>query len=494
MATDLGIEWRRTEQGLVPYVGDEEVVWAPQAGAQQAFLACPLFEVLLEGNRGGGKTDALLMDFGQHVGQGYGQQWRGILFRQTFPQLQDVVAKTKQWFPRVWPLAEFNEAKYSWRWPAGETLRFSYMDREDDYWNYHGHAYPWIGWEELTTWADDRCYSIMKACCRSPRVGMPRKYRSNTNPYGPGQHWVKARFKLPVPHGKLIGPTIRDRPEAPPRVAIRSSLAENLVLLAAEPDYREKVAQAAGNPAQAAAWIEGDWDAVSGGMFDDLWGSRHHVVPDVAWGEVPKTWRVNRSYDHGQSRPFSVGWWAESNGEPLQRKNLPPLGVVRGDLVRVAEWYGWTGKPNEGIRAGSGEIAEGIVQREREWGIWGRVQAGPADSSIFDQYEPGKSVAGEMGRRGVRWTAADKRPGSRKQGWQMLREFLAGAIPGKEGIRERPGIFVCASCDHFLRTVPTLPRSKKDQDDVDTDAEDHVADEVRYRIREKLSVAGVSDF
>jgi RNA binding exosome subunit len=31
--------------------------------------------------------------------------------------------------------------------------------------------------------------------------------------------------------------------------------------------------------------------------------------------------------------------------------------------------------------------------------------------------------------------------------------------------------------------VPVLPRKEKDMDDVDKDAEDHVGDEVRYRVR-----------
>jgi len=30
--------------------------------------------------------------------------------------------------------------------------------------------------------------------------------------------------------------------------------------------------------------------------------------------------------------------------------------------------------------------------------------------------------------------------------------------------------------------VPILPRSEKDPDDVDTDAEDHIGDEMRYKV------------
>ena len=48
----------------------KRIVWKPQAGAQVKVLSCPVFEVLIEGNRGGGKSDVLLMDFAQHIGKG----------------------------------------------------------------------------------------------------------------------------------------------------------------------------------------------------------------------------------------------------------------------------------------------------------------------------------------------------------------------------------------------------------------------------------------
>ena len=72
------------------------VIWAPQEGSQELFLLCPYFEVLYGGTRGPGKTDALIMDFAQHVGQGFGPHWRGILFRRTYKQLDDVVKKTRE--------------------------------------------------------------------------------------------------------------------------------------------------------------------------------------------------------------------------------------------------------------------------------------------------------------------------------------------------------------------------------------------------------------
>jgi len=95
-------------------------VWVPQPGSQTAFLSCPVFEVLYEGTRGPGKTDALLMDFAQHVGQGFGPEWRGVIFRQSYPQLGDLIAKSQKWFRLIWgDAAQYNQAKSTWTFPDG---------------------------------------------------------------------------------------------------------------------------------------------------------------------------------------------------------------------------------------------------------------------------------------------------------------------------------------------------------------------------------------
>jgi len=472
------IQW---DKDLQPSIGETIGTWAAQPGSQQAFLKCPVFEVLYEGTRGPGKTDALIMDYAQHVGKGFGADWVGILFRQQYPMLADVVGKTKKWFPQFFPSATFNEAKMYWGWPSGERLYLRHIERDTDYYKYHGHSYPWIAFEELTTWPNDTCYRLMMSCSRSTNPNMPRKYRSTTNPYGVGHNWVKARFRLPAPHGQIIGRTVIDG-NNPPRVAIHGHIRENKILMKADPDYIHRIEAAARNPSERAAWIDGSWDIIAGGMFDDLWAPEFHILPDIPMAAIPKGWRLNRSYDHGQSAPFSVGWWAQSNGEPIKIGSRT-IGAVPGDLIRVAEWYGWNGVPNGGLRMLSVDIAKEVARRE----VGGpRFHPGPADSSIFDEWEPGKSVAGDMAKNGVRWTPADKGPGSRKQGWDQMRKLLKAAIPGKEGVREDPGLFVCEGCEQFIRTIPVLPRDTKDPDDADTEAEDHIADEVRYRCREKL--------
>lgn len=482
------LEWRDSPTGIAPFFirGKTEipVVWAPQPGSAVAFLSCPVLECLIEGTRGGGKSDDLLMDFAQHVGQGWGQAWRGILFRRTYKELADIIAKSLKWFPRIWPKAQYNSSEHYWSWPDGETLFLRYFAHPRDYWGYHGHEYPWIGWEELTNWHSPECYKSMFACNRSTAVGIPRKVRATCNPYGVGHNWVKSRWRLPISMGRVIGPVIRDSRDRdgnlePERVAIHSQLSENKILLRAQPNYVANLRAAARNASELKAWLYGDWNIVAGGMFDDVYNPERHVLPNFPLILIPRGWFVDRSYDHGQTAPFSVGWWAESNGEPLVHQRQK-YGTVRGDIIRIAEWYGWNGQPNEGVKMTGEEIARGIIEREADWGLRGRVRPGAADTQIFDDYEPNKSAAGDMARLGVLWERADKSPGSRKKGWEQLRKYLKAAA---ETPREAPGLFLLDRCEQFKRTVPVLPRSDRDLDDVDDQAEDHVGDESRYRIR-----------
>jgi len=140
------------------------------------------------------------------------------------------------------------------------------------------------------------------------------------------------------------------------------------------------------------------------------------------------------------------------------------------------------------------DIARGILDRERAWGMAARVRPGPADGSIFDAHDdPDKTVAGDMATVGVRWEPADRSAGSRKNGWERVRQLLTDAVP-RDGKREGPGLFACERCEQFRRLVPSTPRDERDPDDVDTDSEDHLLDEVRYRTRALRKSVGIGRF
>jgi len=229
---DNSVEWMpqvRYESGKI-----DTPIWMPLPGSQYSFLECPIYEVLYEGTRGGGKTLILIMDFAKEIGKGYGKAWRGIMFRRKMGDLDDVVLKIEEWMYKLYPGFRFRKSKadYSAVWPSGEELLLRHMEDERTYGEYHGHEYPWIGWEELTQWPNDVAYRMMMSCSRPPRPGVPTRIRATTNPFGPGHNWVKRRFELPQMRGHVVR-----NPGERPRVAIHGNLSENFITLTQEPDY-----------------------------------------------------------------------------------------------------------------------------------------------------------------------------------------------------------------------------------------------------------------
>ena len=513
------------------------IIWEPLRGSQTLAQSCPASIVVHHGTRGPGKTDGQLMRFRRRVGQGYGRHWRGVIFDREYKNLDDLVAKSMRWFPEFGDGARFLSSKsdYRWVWPTGEELLFRAIKREQDYWGYHGQEFPFIGWNELTKYPNSNLFDMLMSCNRSSflpdshpliidgdvfnRTGeikfvsrrssrameykipeIPLEVFITTNPYGVGHNWVKKRFITAAPMGKIVRRTINVfNPRTQKRedvvktqVHIFGSYRENKFLA---PEYIAELEMIT-DPNKRKAWLAGSWDIVAGGMFDDLWDSQVHVVEPF---DIPTGWRINRAFDWGSSKPFSVGWWAESDGSDVKCRDGQWRSTVRGDLFRIVEWYGWTGKPNQGLQMLGNDVAAGIVERELAMGLHGRVRPGPADNSIWDT-EDGNSIAASMGRsvkvngntyKGVQWVRSNKTAGSRKHGWEKCRERFKNSLPqyvvgpDKKPIRvprERPGVFVFSTCPQFIDLVPSLPRDEDDMDDVDTDAEDHIGDEFRYEV------------
>ena len=112
------------------------------------------------------------------------------------------------------------------------------------------------------------------------------------------------------------------------------------------------------------------------------------------------------------------------------------------------------------------------------------AKPGPADSSIFD-VQDGRSIAKSFSNAGITWKKSGKSPGSRVNGWELMRERFEAAT---QFPMEEPGLFVFDGCRQFIRTIPTLKRDDNKTDDVDTNSEDHIADETRYRISHKRAI------
>jgi len=455
--------------GTAPFTNEHPVtVWAPNPGPQWALLACPVEDVFFGGQRGGGKSVGLLMHFAKRADR-YKKHARGVLMRRSYPELEEIEYLASLIYPGMG--ARWFASRHRWQWPNGASLRLRYLKRDEDAQQYQGQSFTDLLLDEITQWASPQPLDYLRACLRSA-AGVPCVLRASGNPGGPGHNWCKARYIDPAPPWRVH----IDNQELPDgttaevaRVFVPSAMEDNPQLMKNDPNYWQRVALAAGGREDLLkAWRYGIWDIVAGGALDDLWNPAVHVVEPFP---IPSSWFVNRSFDWGSSAPFSVCWWAESDGTTAPNGRVYP----RGTLFHIAEWYGCT-KPNEGVRMLASEVARGIVKIEKDLPY--RVQPGAADAKIFSA-ENGVCIADDMARVGVPWQCADNSPGSRATGLERLRQYLMASL---QFPLESPGLFVFSTCRHFIRTVPVLPRDERNPDDVDTGAEDHIYDATRYRL------------
>lgn len=426
------------------------IVWQPQKGPQTALLACPVFEVFFGGARGGGKTDGVLGEWAVHADR-YGKDAIGLMVRRSRTELTETFERARVLFT---PLgATFTQQPMRCVMPGGGRLTFAYLERDSDAENYQGHSYTRVYVEEVGNFPSPAPILKLFATLRSG-AGVPCRIRLTGNPGGPGHQWVRARYIDPAPLGWHL---IRDPETGLERVYIPSRVGDNTYL----GDGYVAQLKASGAAQLVRAWLEGDWSVIAGAFFPEFSLDRHVVAPLP----LPDHWLRFRSLDWGSARPFSVGWWAVSDGE------LPQF--PRGALIRYREWYGCvTGQPNTGLRMTAEEVAAGIAQRE----AGETVRHGVADPAIFAS-DGGPSIAERMAKAArIMFRRADNARVARngaQGGWDQLRARLKG-----DG--ERPAIYCFATCTDSIRTVPALQHDEGRPEDVDTEGEDHAADEWRY--------------
>lgn len=429
---------------------------------QKLFLTDKHKVVIFGGARGGGKSWSV-----RTKAISLALRWPGIkmmIVRRTYPELTANHIKPLKKTLRIGQkgsIAKYNDSKKEITFVNGSTILFGYCDTDNAIDRYQGTEVDVLFIDEATHHSEDIIKKFM-ACVRGVNK-FPKRIYLTCNPGGKGHGYIK----------RIAIDKIYELGENPEDYSfIQSLVTDNKALMREQPDYIKQLE--ALPPKLRQAWLEGRWDVFQGAFFEEF-----RMTPDMQkcheaditeeealqehrWThvikpfDIPKDWKIYRSYDWGYGKPFSCGWWAID---------------YDGVAYRILELYGCTGTPNEGVRWSNKEQFDKIAEIEREhpWLKGKRIQ-GVADPSIWDGSH-GISAAEEAEKHQLWFT-----PGvnDRIAGWMQVHERLRFDENGKAMM------YFFDNCKAIIRCMPLMMYDEHKVEDLDTDLEDHCLDECRY--------------
>ena len=429
---------------------------------QELFLMDEHRHVGFGGARGGGKSFAIrlkaiilcLLFAGIKV----------MIVRKSFPELVAnhikplkslLKCNTKE------EIASYNDSKKEMRFPNGSEILFRYCDTEKDVDRYQGTEVDILFLDEATQLSEDQIKKLC-ACVRGVN-NFPKRTYYTMNPGGKGHGYIKRLF---IDRKYELGEYPEDYS------FIQSLVTDNKALMESNPEYIKELESLP--PKLRQAWLEGRWDVFEGAFFEEFRATpepqkchdagitEEEAMIEHRWTHVikpfniPKDWKIYRSYDFGFGKPFSVCWYA------VDYENCAYM---------ILELYGCTGTANEGVRWTASEQFDKVVEIEREHPyLKGKKIHGVADPSIWDGSK-GISVAEEAEKRQL-WF--DKGINDRIAGWMQIHERLKFDEHGKAML------YIFENCKDAIRTLPLMMYDEHKAEDLDTDLEDHIADSLRY--------------
>lgn len=302
----------------------------------------------------------------------------------------------------------------------------------DDASKYQSAEFAAIGVDELTKNGRDT-FDILRGSLRWPGISQTR-FIAATNPGGPGHLWVKQLWI-----DRDFPPELADR--ADEFVFVRALPADNPHL---SETYWDELNSLPDDLRRA--WVEGDWNVFAGQVFGE-WREHLHVCDPF---EIPDDWIRWRAIDWGYSQPMCCLWLAQKPGDErvYVYRELYATGLTDREQARK-------------VREMTGD--EKIRWTLADPSMWTRKSHEGVTFSTADEY----------GAERVWLTAADN---DRLNGVRKVHEMLRVRDDG------RPGLIVFRTCSNLIRTLPALPYDTTRVEDVDTKAEDHGYDALRYAI------------
>lgn len=412
---------------------------------QAKFHQSEAFETLYGGAAGGGKTAAIVAEAVTYAIEF--PKARIYIFRKTIPELkQSVVPEIYKQCAEFMNIAKgmsYNAQDRVFNFTNGSIIQLAYLENPQDMFRYQSAEIHLLMVDELTHFTQDE-YEYLKTRVRGTG-GHPLKVMCATNPGNIGHAWVKAYFiDITTPE------TIYKDKNGNTRMFIPAKVSDHPIK-----EFRDTYSQQLSsltNPDLKRALLLGDWDIFAGQAFNEWKRADEndkpwHVVDPFP---IPKHWVRWFAYDYGYNS-YAGGLWFTR--DPSSER-----------IYIYREFY-------EHEMAASRQ-AEVMLMNDQEEGVRMRL----ADPSIWKQrgdIETGENIANIFQRAGLNFQPANN---DRLAGKNAVHEMLA---PAADGL---PKLQVFSNCVNFIRTFPALPIDQNRPEDIDTRAEDHLYDCLRYGI------------
>lgn len=315
----------------------------------------------------------------------------------------------------------------------------------DDPSKYQSAEFAAIAVEELTR-NPPRVFHDLRGSLRWPGLEHT-PFVAAGNPGGIGHTWVKALWIDGIYPPELEG-------MASEFAYVRALPADNPHLAAA---YWEMLLTLPDD--LRAAWLEGDWSVFEGMAFSGFRKHLHVCKPFT----LPAGWPRWRAVDWGSASPFCCLWLCQ---DPNTRRVF---------AYREVYARGLTDRQQAALIVENTPLSEQINITYGDPAMWTKKAFEDRTFSTADEYR----VAG------VPLTSADN---DRITGKRKVDTLLAPLADGKAGL------IIFEGCRNLIRTLPGLPYDEINVEDVDTKAEDHAYDALRYglsRVRPAPSTPSV---
>jgi hypothetical protein len=419
---------------------EQAVVFAPNEGPQTEFLAASETDVLYGGAAGGGKSYAMLVDPLRYA---HRAAHRGLIIRRSMPELRELIDKSRELYPKAFPGCKYREVEKMWNFPSGAKIEFGFLERDADVYRYQGQAYSWIGFDEITHLPTEFSWNYLASRLRTTDSEITPYMRCTANPGGVGAHWVKKRYIDPADYNESF-----EGSDGLTRKFIPAKLDDNPYL--AKDGRYEKMLMAL-PPTQRKQLLEGNWDVNEGAAFTEF-NLEDHVIPPF---EIPINWERVKGIDYGYASESACVW---ATVDPSD-----------GTLIVYRELYqkGLTGQ----------DLGYAITEMELQDPF---SVAGVLDTAAWNRTgTTGPTVGETLVRQGHKLRRADK---NRIQGKIQIHEYLRVQHTG------RPKIQIFNTCPNLIREIQSIPLDSSNPEDVDTRAQDHAYDALRYLIMSRPRV------